>query len=66
MLQKGIEYSTQALEREANTIITEEMGYHPANDADNPVTRKLSASNPLEVKASVLHIALNQWSFKRV
>ena len=49
----------------ANTIITE-MGYHPANDADNPVTRKLSASSPLEVKASVLHIALNQWSFNRV
>ena len=32
--------------------------YHPTNDADNLVTRKLSASKPLEVKASVLHILL--------
>ena len=39
------------------TIITE-MGYHPANDADNLVTRKLSASKPLELKASVLHTLL--------
>ena len=49
------------------TIITE-MGYHPANDADNLVTRKLSASKPLELKASVLHTLLltNGASVKKV
>ena len=49
------------------TIITE-MGYLPANDADNLVTRKLSASKPLELKASVLHTLLltNGASVKKV
>ena len=57
LLKSKCDLSIEKKPNSGKTIITE-MGYHPANDADNLVTRKLSASKPLELKASVLHTLL--------
>ena len=67
LLKSKCDLSIEKKPNSGKTIITE-MGYHPANDADNLVTRKLSASKPLELKASVLHTLLltNGASVKKV
>ena len=67
LLKSICDLSIEKKPNPGKTIITE-MGYHPANDADNLVTRKLSASKPLELKASVLHTLLltNGASVKKV